>query len=119
MVNVEKAVPAPKKPEPGIWRLLVAFLTDPECRQAFKDGWNRVKLEQEVEAKEVRIQKTGKLETENVVHHDNGVCNLKDKSSSSFDHFKASFVDPYNPFFLEEDSLVDPYFSFDDDSPLI
>ena len=60
MVNVEKAVLAPKKPEPGFWRLLVAFLTDPGCRQAFKDGWNRVKLEQEAEAKEtekVRLQK--------------------------------------------------------------
>lgn len=54
-------IPAVKKAEPGLWRMLLALLTDPGCRKAFKDGWNRVKLEQEAKAaeevKNIRLQK--------------------------------------------------------------
>lgn len=31
------------------WRIIYAFITEPGCRQAFINGWNRVKAEQEAE----------------------------------------------------------------------
>lgn len=38
MANTEK-IPSAVRSEPGLWRMLVAFLTDPGCRQAFREGW--------------------------------------------------------------------------------
>ena len=124
MVNVEKAVPAPKKPEPGFWRLLVAFLTDPGCRQAFKEGWkegwDEAKAKQDFKAKgKATIEGDEKLKIIEFRNEENRKSSLSERQDESFDHFKASFADPHNPFSSEEDFLVDPYFTFDNDSPIV
>lgn len=110
MANIEKVVPAPEKSEPGFWRLLVAFLTDPGCRQAFregwKEGWNEAKAKQDIEAKE-KIKFREEANKELLAELDNEEDNVL-PHKLSFPNVMIIDTPLHNPY-LDTHMIYDPY----------
>lgn len=99
-----------KKPSMSVLKALLNFF-GPGCMEDFKRGWSERKVIEAAEnARTTTTVRKAKTEDDNCQTNGSNKC---------YDHFKASFADPYNPFYSEEDSFINPYSSFEDDSPLI